>query len=156
MVADVRADDGAISSVVAALEALRFDLESISADHLAHRYARPADPAPVKVDVLAPEGLGRRANLTTTKPGRTVEVPGGTQALDRTEFVEIVHAGRRGAVPRPSLLGAVICKAAACKLPGNPARHLRDLALLCALIEDPFTMSEELTKTTVGYGRCGR
>jgi hypothetical protein len=146
VIADIRADDAAIGSVVAALEALKFDLEGISADHLAHRYVRPADPAPVKVDVLAPDGLGPRTNLTTTKPGRTVEVPGGTQALNRTELIEIIHEGRTGAVPRPSLLGAVICKAAACKLPGNPERHLRDLALLCALIEDPFAMREELTK----------
>jgi hypothetical protein len=28
----------------------------------------------------------------------------------------------------------------------DPARHLRDLALLCALVEDPFEMREQLTR----------
>jgi hypothetical protein len=43
------------------------------------------------------------------------------------------------------LLGAVVAKAAACGLPGDNSRHLRDLALLCAMIEDPFDMSEQMT-----------
>ena len=121
-------------------------MDGMSPDGLAHRYIRPAKPQPVKVDVLAPEGLGARANLTTTKPGRTLEVPGGTQALDRTELVVVEHEGRSVAVPRPSLLAALVVKGAASGLPGDPSRHLRDLALLCALVEDPFTMREELTK----------
>lgn len=36
----------------------------------------------VSIDVLAPEGLGSRTDLTTTPPGRTLQVPGGTQALE--------------------------------------------------------------------------
>lgn len=47
-------------------------------------------------------------------------------------------------MPRPSLLAAVVGKAAACKIPGDPARHIRDLAFLCALIADPFAMREEM------------
>ena len=97
------------------------------------------------IDVLAPEGLGPNTNLTTTKPGRTVEVPGGTQALERSEQVEVHHENRRVLVPRTSLLGAVVGKAAACALPGNSNRHLRDLALLCALVPDPFSLAEKLT-----------
>jgi hypothetical protein len=94
--------------------------------------------------VLAPEGLGPRADLTTEPPGRTIEVPGGTQALRRTEIVSIEHEGRRGSVRRPSLLGAVVAKGAACGLPGDVSRHLRDLALLCALVVDPFEMKEAM------------
>jgi type IV secretory pathway TrbD component len=66
------------------------------------------------MDVLAPDNVGPRANLTTTPPGRTVEVPGGTQALHRVEEVEVVLAGgSRGLVPRPDLLGAIVIKAGA-------------------------------------------
>ena len=49
-------------------------------------------------------------------------------------------------MPRPSLLAALVIKGAACGLPGDQSRHLRDLALLCALVEDPFSMREGLTK----------
>lgn len=145
VIADIRAIPGALVHVVAGLEALGFALQSISADGLAHRYTRPAQPRPVVIDVLAPEGLGERADLTTTPPGRTIEVPGGTQALSRTELITVVHEGRTGTIPRPTLLAAIVGKAAATALPG-PERHYRDLALLCALVEDPFEISEQLTR----------
>lgn len=144
VVADIRAVADALARVVAALEKAGFDLESMSADGLAHRYARPAEPRPVVIDVLAPEGLGDRAVLTTSPPGRTIEVPGGTQALNRTERVTVIHEGRSGTVPRSSLLAAIVGKAAATAL-ATPERHYRDLALLCALVDDPFTLAEQLT-----------
>jgi hypothetical protein len=144
VVADVRADDGALVQAVRQLYALGFALDAISTDGLAQRYARPAQPRPVLIDLLAPDGLGTRVDLTTSPPGRTVQVPGGTQALTRTERVPIVHEGRQSHVPRPTLLGAIIIKAAAASLP-DPARHYRDLALLCSLVEDPFGLTEQLT-----------
>ncbi|MGQ0847493.1 MAG: hypothetical protein ACT4QF_25530 [Sporichthyaceae bacterium] len=143
---DVRAHPSALRDLVLELESRGFDLEGISTDGRAHRYVRGQRPRQVVVDVLAPEGVGERADLTTTPPGRTVEVPAGTQALDRTEIVRVRHGERIGFVPRPSLLAAVVGKAAACRLPGDPARHLRDLAFLCALVEDPFAMREEMTR----------
>ena len=120
-------------------------MRSISADGLAHRYTRSAEPRPVVIDVLAPEGLGERADLTTTPPGRTIEVPGGTQALSRTESITVVHEGRSGTIPRPTLLAAIVAKAAATALPG-PDRHYRDLALLCALVGDPFELVDQMTR----------
>lgn len=146
VVADLRASPGAIAAAVAALEAAQFEVDGMSPDGLAHRYVRPATPTPVKVDVLAPDGLGPRADLTTTSPGRTLEMAGGTQALERTELVDVVHEGRRGAVPRPSLLAALVGKGAACALPGDSSRHVRDLAMLCTVVPDPFTLREQLRK----------
>lgn len=144
VVADLRADHRALAQIVHQLETLGFTLESISTDGLAHRYSRAAQPRPVLLDVLAPDGLGTRADLTTSPPGRTIEVPGGTQALSRTERVTIRHEGRKGNIPRPTLLAAIVIKAAATGLP-RPARHYRDLALLCSLVADPFTLAEQLT-----------
>jgi hypothetical protein len=144
VVADLRADHGALIQAVRQLYTLGFALDTISTDGLAHRYSRPAEPRPVLIDILAPDGLGARTDLTTSPPGRTVQAPGGTQALSRTEHVTIVHEGRRGQVPRPTLLGAIIMKAAATGLP-SPARHYRDLALLCSLVEDPFSLTAQLT-----------
>lgn len=145
VVGDVRTDRRALLSIVDALEQRGFTLEGIARDGTAHRYVKPATPEPVKIDVLAPEGLGAGADLTTTRPGRTIEVPGGTQALRRTERVHVVQEGRQALVPRPSLLAAIVGKGAACGIPGDPARHLRDLALLCAIAPDPFALAEEMT-----------
>lgn len=143
VIADIRADPTAITVLVAELEQMGFVLDGISTDGIAHRYKRDAEPRPVVIDVLAPEGVGARANLLTSPPGRTVEVPGGTQALDRTELVTIVHEGRQGSLPRPTLLAAIVAKAAATGL-SNPERHYRDLALLLCLVQDPFALTEQL------------
>jgi hypothetical protein len=147
VIADVRAAPDALKRLVAILGSLAFTSAGMSPDGIAHRYQRLSrhPMRPLSIDVLAPEGIGRRADLKTTPPGRTVQVPGGTQALNRTQRVRVQVGDRAGAVPRPTLLGAVVTKAAACGLPADVSRHLRDLALLCALIEDPFAVRDELT-----------
>lgn len=153
VVADIRADRDALRDVVTALTGRGFELEGISSDSRAHRYVRAADPKPVVVDVLAPDGLGARADLTTTPPARTIEVPAGTQALHRTARVEVRHEGRAALVPRPSLLGAIVVKARACTLPTDTFRHARDLALLCALADDPFALREQMTRADLRWLR---
>jgi hypothetical protein len=140
------ADKQSLKVIVAALSTAGFRAEP-AGDNLVHRYVRDSN-APnkrVTIDLLAPEGLGKNANLTTTPPARTIEAPGGTQAITRTEQVIVVHEDRHGRIPRPTLLASIVIKAAAVNLPGDPARHLRDLALLCALLDDPFTAAEQLT-----------
>jgi hypothetical protein len=149
IVADIRALPTALRTIVAALTEYGFMLDGISPDGIAHRYVRaasePGGGSPkVAVDLLAPEGIGDRADLTTEQ-GRTIQVPGGSQAIERAELLAVTHAGRTGTIPRPALLGAIIIKAAACGLPDDVARHLRDLALLTALVDDPFVMRDELT-----------
>lgn len=145
IIADIRAAPNGLVAVVRVLEEMGFQADRMSADGLAHRYARASDPRPVSIDVLAPEGVGERANLQTSPPGRTVEVPGGSQALQRVEFVTVEHEGRTGTVPRPTLLAAVVGKAAATALPG-PERHYRDLALLLGLVADPFDLREQIDR----------
>lgn len=110
-----------------------------------HRFEREGELGPVVIDLLAPEGLGQKADLTTIHPGRTIAVPGGSQALTRTEFVDVEHNGRVATLGRPNLLGAIIAKAAACALPrGNGDRHYRDLAFLLTLVDDVAPMADEL------------
>lgn len=94
IIANVRADPNALHHVVEALETLDFQVQTITPSGIAHRYFLPAEPRPVVIDVLVPEGLGEKTNLTTTPPGRTIEVPAGTQALHRSEVVTIVHEDR--------------------------------------------------------------
>lgn len=132
---------GAVGAFVSLIEALGFALAGESPDGVAHRYTRRH----TVIDVLAPEGLGHRADLTTTPPGRTVQVPGGTQALARTELLPVECAGTHGHIPRPSLLGAIICKAAAVTVHRDRQIQLGDLALLLSLIVDPPAMAPELS-----------
>lgn len=130
------------------------DHDGSSPDGIGHRYVRKArtGPGQLIVDVLAPEGLGERADLTTTPPAHTIEVPGGTQALQRTESVDVVviHGStgesRAGTVLRPTLIGAIITKAAATTITAraNPRRDWQDAALLLSLLPDPFASAEDL------------
>lgn len=125
-----------------ALEQREFQLDGISPEGLAHRYRR----RDITVDVLAPDGLGLRTDLTTTSPGRTLQVPGGTQALQRTELVPVVIGTMTGLVPRPSLLGAIISKAGAVEVADAPDAQREDLAFLLSLVDNPQAMRGELTK----------
>lgn len=58
VIADLRVDRGAVRAVVAALRERGFEVDGMSPTGLAHRYVLAAGLLPVKVDVLAPEGLG--------------------------------------------------------------------------------------------------
>jgi hypothetical protein len=111
---------------------------------LGHRFVRGL----LEVDVLAPEGLGRtsEAARTTIPPAHTVEVPGGTQALHRTERVEIEAGDVRGLVPRPSLLGAILLKARAVDVDDAPENQRSDLALLLSLVPDPDAVANDLER----------
>ena len=130
-----------IAAFAAGLENLGFEQDGISPDGIAHRYRRNR----VTIDVLAPEGLGERTDLTTTPPGRTLQVPGGTQALDRTELLPVATSNRAGHVPRPSLLGAVVGKAMAVAVDDVPDAQRLDFVFLLSLIVDPFTLADQLT-----------
>jgi len=139
---NARVVTGGVRKFVTAIEARGFVLAGVSADGIAHRYQRGG----VSIDVLAPEGLGPRTDLTTTPPGRTLQIPGGTQALKRTELMPVELGDRSGLVPRPSLLGAIVAKAAAVDVDGAPEAQRLDLALLLSLIEDPIEMAGHLTR----------
>lgn len=138
---NARVVTGGVREFVVAIESIGFELDGASPEGLAHRYGR----GKVSVDVLAPEGLGLRADLTTTPPGRTLQVPGGTQALNRTELLPVRVGSLTGLVPRPSLLGAIVSKAVAVDVDDVPDAQRQDLALLLSLVVDPLAMAGDLT-----------
>jgi hypothetical protein len=98
----------------------------------------------VSIDALAPEGLGPRTNLTTTPPGRTLQLPGGTQALTRTELLPIHTTTSRGHAPRPALLGAIVAKALAVDVDDTPDAQRLDLAFLLSLVEEPLDLATQM------------
>jgi hypothetical protein len=138
---NARIVSNSIPKFVRELEQRGFELAGISADNVAHRYHRRG----ISVDVLSPEGVGSRANLSTTSSGHTVQVPGGSQALDRTELLPIVFGVTTGYIPRPSLLGAIICKACAVFVDDVPDAQRLDLAFLLSLVDDPLALRNNLT-----------
>jgi len=101
----------------------------------------------VEIDLLAPEHLGEASEQAriTIPPGHTVEVPGGRQALGRSERVRIRVDRREGLVPRPTLLGAILLKARAVDVDvDTPENQRSDLALLLSMVEDAEGLAEEL------------
>lgn len=104
-----------------------------SADGVQHRWVR--DQA--VVDVLIPEGTGEKTETKQSASGfPTVPARGGTQALYRSEAVEVQVGSRVGSVRRPLLISAMILKAAARTETHGPAleRHCLDFAALAAMM----------------------
>ena len=156
---DVRAKPGATEWLAGWLVDRGFELEPVSTDGIGHRFSRPADPGPgsVVVDVLAPDGVGARAKLFTRPPARTVQAPGTTQAFARSSLVTVSVFGdtgrglRTGRVRRPSVLGALMTKAAATTIAvrQSPERDFEDAALLLSLIDDPLEAREVCDKSDI-------
>lgn len=148
---DVRQHVGATAGATARLLAAHFTETNPSRDAIAHRFTRGV----VVVDVLAPDGLGKRTSRTRIAGGRTVQVPGGSQALARSEVVDVRLGNRLGQLRRPSLLGAILLKARAIgAAPDEAAKHRGDLAFLCGLVRDPRVLAGELRKTERGWLRA--
>jgi hypothetical protein len=97
----------------------------------------------LEFDVIAPEGMGERVDLTTVPPLRAPQLAGTRQALDRTQRVAVHLDGRVAALPRPNLLGALVVKACAAASDAirGPQRHLEDLARLYRLVADPAALA---------------
>jgi hypothetical protein len=110
-------------------------------DGYAHRYERDD----LIVDVLAPDGLRGPPKLGHGL--NAVGVPGGSQALARSETVTVILGTRSFDLRRPTLLGAVLIKARALTVHSDPATQREDLLRLLALIEDPRAMAADLRRT---------
>lgn len=96
------------------------------------------------VDVLGVDG--------TTQPPKTlgkletIQVKGGTQALQRTETLRVVLDGKETAVPYPDLLGAILLKAGAITGPQRD-QDREDLVRLLLCVEDPRATAGEMKKS---------
>lgn len=143
--ANARRRPDPVRAIARILESKGFRVQPPSMFGVAHEYRR----GPIEIDLLAPEGLGSRGEEAriTSAPYHTIEVPGGTQALSRTEWVEVEVSGRRGTVPCPDLIGAILIKARAVDVVDDrPDDQRRDLALLLSLVEDPRPLRDTLSR----------
>lgn len=155
VVVDVRTQPAGTEWLAGWLLDRGFALAGTDPDGIGHRFVRPAatGPGTVTFDVLAPEGLGERTSTFTSRPARTVQVPGSVQAIQRSDVVTVAVTGmagteRAGAVRRPNLFGAIVAKAVATSIAGrqNPERDWQDAALLLAAVPDPFAVAAECTR----------
>lgn len=132
---------GALSAIDSALQREGFEMIGPDLDGYAHRYQRGT----LVVDVLAPDGIKPPARLGAGR--KAVGVPGGSQALSRSETVMVTVRGRAFELRRPTLLGAVLIKARSLMVHSDPATQRDDLLRLLALIDDPRMIAGELRKT---------
>ncbi|HEY3715583.1 MAG TPA: hypothetical protein VGL39_13740 [Jatrophihabitantaceae bacterium] len=132
-VIDIRARSNMLQIFTQTLVELGFTSGGISAEGIEHRWVR----GEAVIDVLLPDGVGAMVASRTGATGSpTIETPGGTQALRRTESVPVTIEGREGFVRRPNIVGALVMKAAAHTAIGDAAkgRHRFDFATLAALV----------------------
>jgi hypothetical protein len=99
------------------------------------------------VEILGSDGV--RRDPKTLGKFRTIQVPGGTQALARTEIVGVSLDGDEPiAVKRPSLLGAILIKARVVEKRREKFESDRqDLIRLLSFVGDPRALGGELRKT---------
>jgi predicted nucleotidyltransferase len=134
---DVRAVAGATRTAAVRLLAAGFEPEG--RDH-PYRFHRGAE----QVDILAPDNLGRRADLTTVPPGTTAAILGGTRALATRRVLEVrVIGGPAGLLPVPSLAGGIVLKLRAWES-RQAERDAEDLVRLLSLVGDVEAMRAAL------------
>lgn len=130
---DVRADPRALETFTAALQAMGFEPDGTTWQGHQHRWVK----GDIQLDVLIPRGLRPESRARRTVTGATtVESPGVQQAVDRAEDVAVSVMGRDGTVRRPTLLGALVAKAAAMEvvIDDGRSRHIHDFATLATLV----------------------
>jgi hypothetical protein len=132
---------GALSSIDAALRGEGFELAGPDLEGYAHRYERDG----LMVDVLAPDGIKPPPDLGSGL--KAIGIPGGSQAITRSETVTVIVGGRSFELRRPTLLGAVLIKARSLMVHSDPETQREDLLRLLALIDDPRETAADLRKT---------
>jgi hypothetical protein len=137
---NVRVISGATREVSRFLVDQGYELSHVTPSNLGHHFIRDGS----EIDVLAPEGLSARTDISTIPPARTVQVRGGSQALRRTEPVVIETRGVVGEIPRPNLLGAILVKVRAIEIDDVPEAQRSDVALLLCLVDDPDPLAADL------------
>jgi predicted nucleotidyltransferase len=136
-VVDVRALTGGARAAAERLVAAGY--EPASAEH-PHRFISGT----ASVDLLAPDHLGRHADLTTIPPATTTAIPGGSRALATRRTIEVEISGvGAGALPVPSLPGAIALKVRAWHARHAP-RDAEDLVRLLSLVPDVEAVRGEL------------
>lgn len=153
-VLDVRARGKILHEFTAALKDMGFVPErDNTAGHQSHW-----ERSGVRVDVMIPTGLGGRASIRPGVTGATaLQTPGAQKALNRTGSVDVAWPGfAGGAVPLPSMLGALVAKSRAFQVDRQQGRdrHLEDLLVLAQIARprDALSDADRAERRTLAAG----
>lgn len=138
---------GPLQAIDRALIDAGFQAHPPDPDNYGFRYLREG----LIVDVLAPDGI--RPPPTLDGARHAVGIPGGSQALVRSETVTVQIDGRTFEVQRPALAGAILIKARSLLKHQDPEAQRQDLLRLLSLVPDPRAMRADLKKTERGWLR---
>lgn len=133
-VLDVRGEPHALLLVTGVLRDLGFAATGTTPTGHQHRWQR----GDAVIDLLIPRHLGARADSRTgVSGGTTLATPGAQKVIDRSSIAPVKVGKRTGAILRPSLIGALVGKAAArsVALDRHRDRHLIDFGVLCSLLD---------------------
>ncbi|MGC3954830.1 MAG: hypothetical protein QM804_11410 [Propionicimonas sp.] len=140
MVLHIETVHGVVAEAARVLESLGYEFAPSIDDrsNTAHRFTRDDSTAGV-VDLLIADHAAPRV-IQSLRGRRMVAIEGGTQALKRTVNARLeIVPGRMTTVSVPLPFGATVLKAAAYLTDTRDReRHLRDAALLLAVIDDPY------------------
>lgn len=120
-----------------------FAFDGVSPEGIGHRFSR----GDLRIDILGPDGVGGRAKFLTVSGARTVAVPGGTQALNRSRRIALRAGAAAGEIPVPDLAGALLVKLRAVEIDDQPGAQRLDVAFLLSLVDDPDPLEAEFTGT---------
>lgn len=137
---DARAIGSRPRDLVAWLGTRGYESVGVSAEGIGHRYRR----GNVFIDVLAPDHLGPRADLSVEDGVRTIAVPGGRRVFNHLTTIEAGCGNLRASIPIPSLAGALIAKSLAVTVDDAPANQRIDLAFLYSIVDDVLSTRNEL------------
>ena len=95
-----------------------------------------------------PDGLGKRAaKRRGVTGGTTLSTPGAQQALVRSAPVLVEVGEASGTVWRPSMIGALVAKAAAYGVSDSARdRHLVDFAILASMVTRSDGIADHVTQ----------
>lgn len=130
---------GKLEAIDRALRGESFELAGLDQDGYGYRYERDG----IVVDLLAPDGM--RTPPTIRQGVRAIGIPGGSQALARSEPVQVTISDRRFVARRPNLLGAILIKARSLMVHSDPASQREDLLRLLSLVPDPRAIAAGLS-----------
>jgi hypothetical protein len=147
VVVDLRAEPAGLARIHSALISASFDQDEPGPEGTAHRYRRFG----AVIDVLAPDNIGKRAQLTLGS-GRTIEAPGTSQAFHRSGIVSVEIEAGKAEIRRPNLVGALIGKASAVakissQSAASRAKHLRDFDSLAQMLGPRDRATADLSKS---------
>lgn len=140
ILANSRTRPSGTERISATLTRVGFELLSpVGIDHgTAYRFQRGDEI----VDVLGPDGVGPNPPRTVGNL-ETIQVEGGTQALDRTEAITVRLEGEETEIRCPLQLGALLLKSRSITKKDRD-QDREDLIRLLTCVQDPPALRAEL------------